>query len=148
MLLQCWQKDRDHRHEPLAAHAIRRFPQCCERVFDRRAVAALALTRDLVFSPHDVLFNAGSARSPASPSSGTARQGCIPSRPALPANSAPPPPTEPRAARARLIVPAMSATQPIGGADPIVGGNFFSNIPERRQCAPPVPRNRWLLKYL
>jgi hypothetical protein len=33
-LLQCWQKDRNHRHEPLAAHAIPRFPQCCERVFD------------------------------------------------------------------------------------------------------------------
>jgi hypothetical protein len=28
-----------------------------------------------------------------------------------------------------LIVPAMSATQRFGGADPIIGGTFFSNIP-------------------
>ena len=28
-----------------------------------------------------------------------------------------------------MIVPAMSATDPIGGADPIIGGNFSSNIP-------------------
>jgi hypothetical protein len=55
MLLQCWQKGRDHRDEPLAAYAIRGFPQCCERVFDRRAVAALALTRDSGLSCDDAL---------------------------------------------------------------------------------------------
>ena len=55
MLLQCWQKDRDHRHEPLAAYAIRSFPQCCERVFDRRAIAALALTQDSGVSCDDAL---------------------------------------------------------------------------------------------
>src|SRR6266550_8929237 len=55
MLLQCWQKDRDHRHVPLAAYAIRSFPQCCDRVFDRRAIAALALTRDSGLSCDDAL---------------------------------------------------------------------------------------------
>ena len=40
-------KGRDHRHEPLAAHTIRRLPQRRQRVLDRCAVAALALTRSL-----------------------------------------------------------------------------------------------------
>jgi hypothetical protein len=36
---------RDHYHKPLAAHTIRRLPQGRQRILDRCAVAALALTR-------------------------------------------------------------------------------------------------------
>src|SRR5215216_515825 len=73
VLLQCRQKGRDHRHEPLAAHTVRRLPQGRQRVLDRHAVAALALMRAVGLScllddappqrPHRVL--AMPARRPA-----------------------------------------------------------------------------------
>jgi hypothetical protein len=42
---QCRHKGRDHHHQPLAAHSIRRLPQGGQCVLDHHAVAALAPTR-------------------------------------------------------------------------------------------------------
>src|SRR4029453_18772356 len=47
MLLKGWQQGRDHHLEPLAAHPIRRLPQSRQRVLDRRAISASALSRCL-----------------------------------------------------------------------------------------------------
>src|SRR6187397_115325 len=47
MLLKGWQQGRDHHLEPLAAHPIRRLPQCRQSVLDRRAISASALSRCL-----------------------------------------------------------------------------------------------------
>ncbi|UFW91963.1 hypothetical protein BjapCC829_49190 (plasmid) [Bradyrhizobium barranii] len=47
MLLEGRQQGRDHHLEPLAAHPIRRLPQCRQRILDRRTVFAATLSRCL-----------------------------------------------------------------------------------------------------
>ena len=47
MLLERRQQGRDHHLEPLAAHPIRRLPQCRQRILDRRTVFAATLSRCL-----------------------------------------------------------------------------------------------------